>query len=409
MRVLLCTQRLPYAANRGDRVRALNILRLLARHADVDLLSFVHDRDEEARAGDLDGLAASVTTIRLSRWRGYAASLLALPTRKPFTHAILDAPGLGEAIRRIVDAHPPDVVLPYGSGMARLALASPLTAWPFVLDMVDVDSEKWRALAGASRPPMRWIYASEARRLAAFETVASMRAHAVTVVNDRECDAVRRLAPNANVHVVPVGVNLDELRPPGPPTPEPHVVFCGVMNYPPNEDAALWLAREVWPAVRLRIPEARLSLVGAYPTRAVRRLATVDALIEVTGTVPDVRPWLWQSSVGVAPLRIARGVQTKVLEALAAGLPCVVTSAVFDGLPREVLPACRRADAADAFAAAILELLAMPADGRRDVAAQAELQRLAWADRLAPLLPLVEAASQSAKRATPSENGVAGS
>ena len=222
MRVLLCTQRLPYAANRGDRVRALNILRLLARHADVDLLSFVHDRDEEARAGDLNGLAASITTIRLSRWRGYAASLRALPTQKPFTHAILDA-------------QPPDVVLPYESGMARLALASPLTAWPFVLDMVDVDSEKWPALAGAARPPMRWIYASEARRLAAFETVASMRAHAVSVVNDRECDAVRRLAPNVNVHIVPVGVNVDELCPPDPPTPEPRVVFCGVMNPPPHE------------------------------------------------------------------------------------------------------------------------------------------------------------------------------
>ncbi len=119
------------------------------------------------------------------------------------------------------------------------------------------------------------------------------------------------------------------------------------MSYPPNAEAAEWLAREVWPRVRASHPAATLALVGSDPPPAIRRLADSDPLIEVTGHVPDVKPWLWESAVAAAPLRVARGIQNKVLEAVAAGLPCIVSSEVYDGLPEEIRPACEVADSAE--------------------------------------------------------------
>jgi sugar transferase (PEP-CTERM/EpsH1 system associated) len=280
--------------------------------------------------------------------------------------------------------------------MARLALEPPLNQLPFVLDMVDVDSEKWRLLSQKTRPPFSWVYGAEARTLSAFEARAARAAHAVLVVNERERDAMQRIEPSARVQVVPIGVALDDLRPQELAATEPNVVFCGVMNYKPNEEAATWFATEVWPRVRARHPQARFSLVGSNPTPAVRRLAEQDPSIEVTGTVPDVRPYLWRSAVAVAPLLLARGVQNKVLEAVAAGLPCVITPAVHDGLPEAVLPSCVRAEHPADFADAVIALLNTAPDQRRGIAELADLQALGWDEQLAPVIDILDAARRSA-------------
>jgi sugar transferase (PEP-CTERM/EpsH1 system associated) len=395
VRVLFLTHRLPYAANRGDRIRALYILRQLVGHADVDLVSLVHSDDEARHAGDLQDLAATVTVARVPRLKNYARGAAALVTGRPLTHALLDAPSIGDACRRLVAAHPPDVVLAYCSSMARFALEPPLDRFPFVLDMVDVDSEKWRTLGRTAAVPKCWIYAAEARTLSDFEARAARRAQAVLVVNERERDLLVGLEPAANVHVLPIGVALDELRPTGPPATGQGVVFCGVMNYRLNEEGALWFARTVWPMVRMRCPDARLSLVGSDPTPAIRSLPAADRTIEVTGTVPDVRPYLWRSAVAVAPLLSARGVQNKVLEAVAAGLPCVVTRTVHDGLPAEVTPACRLAQDPEQFAAAVVDLLGREPAGRRAIAERANVRALSWGERLAPLLGILERAARA--------------
>jgi len=392
VRILFLTHRLPYAPNRGDRIRALHILRHLSAHAEVDLLSLVHDRDEQGHAADLHDLAASVTVARVSRWLGYGRAIRALTTGRPLTHALLDARAVGVACRRLAIERPPDVVLAYCSGMARFALEPPLNGLPLVLDMVDVDSMKWRALGETAAIPARWVYATEARRLSVFEATAARQAGAVLVVNDRERESLLHLEPAANVHVVPNGVALDEFRPAGPPASEPRVTFCGVLSYRPNEEAVLWFARSVWPLIRALRPDARLSLVGSEPTAAVRHLPVADPTIEVTGAVPLVRPYLWRSAVAVAPLFVARGIQNKVLEAVAAGLPCVVTPAVLAGLPHNVLPACVAAADAREYAAAVVSLLDRSATERRAMADRADIQSLSWANQLASLMPILEAA-----------------
>ena len=394
MRILFLTHRLPYAPNRGDRIRAYHMLRRLSPQHKVDLVSLVHDDTEESHATDLRHLVASVTTARVRPIRKAIAAATALLTSRALTHALLDAPDLRDRVRRVVARGRPDVVLAYCSGMARFALESPLRDFPLILDMVDVDSEKWAMLGRAGSTPKHWIYRREASLLRAFEAVATRAAVTTLVVNNRERQSLARIAPSARIETVENGIDLADFRSPHPPCDRPRVVFCGVMNYEPNEAAALWFASRVWPRIRASSRDATFILVGANPTRRVRALAEQDRSIEVTGSVADVRPFLWGSAVSVAPLFVARGLQNKVLEATAAGLPTVVTNAVMNGLPRDVAPACTTADTADTFAEQVLHLLSMSATNRRAIADRAALDSLGWARRLAPLDSILDDAAR---------------
>jgi sugar transferase (PEP-CTERM/EpsH1 system associated) len=398
MRVLYLTHRLPYAPNRGDRVRAFHTLRFIAERTDVELLSFVHDREEAAHAGDLQDITPDVGVVPVPNLRNLVRASGGLLTRRPLTHLLLDAPAFRRALHEICERRRPDVVLAFCSGMARFALEPPLRDIPLVLDMVDVDSEKWRALAAQTAAPKRWIYQREARRLGEFEAIAAARASATLVVNEREAALARGLAPNARVHVVPNGVDVDGLRPPIDTERTPRVVFCGVMNYAPNEEGAIWLAREVWPHVHARRPDARLTILGSNPSRAVLAACAGDRSIDVTGTVTDVRPHLWTAAVSAAPLLVARGIQNKVLEATAAGLPSVVTPAVAEGLPAAVREACAVRQSPGSFADALVDMLALTDYQRRSIVATANLDQLGWDATLDPLWHILTSAR---RRVTP--------
>jgi glycosyltransferase involved in cell wall biosynthesis len=295
---------------------------------------------------------------------------------------------------------PPDVVFSFGSGMARLAFRPPLAGLPLILDLVDVDSRKWRDLAAASPPPLSWVYSREAKVLGAFEARAAAMAVATLVVNEREAAIARRLAPSANVQVISNGVELERLKPAGPPSERARVVFCGVMNYGPNDQGMRWFVTEVWPLVKRSRPDATLAVVGADPTTSLKTLCARDNTIELTGRVPDVRPWLWESAVGLAPLQVARGVQNKALEAIAAGLPIVITPAVAEGLPVEGIAAASVAESPEAFAQQVLALLSMSPEGRRARASLATFSTLRWADTLSPLEKWLEAAIASSKHSS---------
>jgi sugar transferase (PEP-CTERM/EpsH1 system associated) len=394
LRVLFLTQRLPYAPNRGDRLRAYHILRALAGETETDVVSLVHDDEEAAQAGAMQSFTSSVQVARVPRMQNLARGLLHLPTRRPLTHALLDSPDLTPAIARVMQKHPPDVVLAFCSSMVRLAMAPPLLHVPCVLDMVDVDSAKWSSLAASSHLPRRLIYAREARCLSRFEVEAMRHARATLIVNERERQMLQALDATARIMVMENGVDLDMFLPQAPPAPSQTVVFCGVMNYTPNEEGAIWMAREVWPLVKQQQPAASLMLVGASPTASVRALALMDSSVTVTGTVPDVRPFLWSAAVAAAPLQTARGVQNKVLEALAAGIPVVATPQVAEGLPAGTRIGVDVAGDPQTFAASIVHLLRKSPEARRSMAFDANLRELTWRERLKSLVPLLEEVSR---------------
>jgi sugar transferase (PEP-CTERM/EpsH1 system associated) len=384
MRILFLTHRLPYAPNRGDRIRAYNLMREMSRFAEVSLCSLAHDADEMSHRERVP-FARDVTCLRVRRVPNAVRGALRLPTDRPLTHSLLDARGARTALAAVVKARRPDLVVAFCSGMARFALEPPLNGIPFVLDMVDVDSVKWEQLAAGARGLRRWIYRREARTLRAFEAEATARARVTLVVNDRERLALQAIAPSARVVIVAPGIDVGEFEPPDPPASTHDVIFCGVMNYEPNEHGVCWFASRVWPRVRAAVPDARFLVVGSSPTTPGRHLAVRDRSISIVGAVPDVRPYLWKSAVSVAPLRFARGLQTKVLEALAAGLPTVLTPEVASGLTDAVLRACVTAHDPNQFADAVIRLLrAAPAERRR-TAASAPLAALNWSNQLRDL------------------------
>ena len=302
-----------------------------------------------------------------------------------------------DTLARLTDREPPDVVVAFCSGMARFALEATLSRYPLVLDMVDVDSAKWRQLGRQTRGPRGWIYRREAATLSAFEAVAAAHAQTTLVVNERERAELIALAPAVRVAVVENGIDVDAFAPKAEARNSATVVFCGVMDYQPNAEGVTWFAETIWPSVRAARPDARFVVVGAGASRALHALAERDRSIEVTGAVPSVQPYLWSAAVSVAPLRLARGLQNKVLEALAARLPVVMTSAVEGGLPREVTDACAVADEPTMFSREILRLLALDAPDRRRIAERAHLVTLSWPERLRPLADILRRATTATR------------
>ena len=179
----------------------------------MELVSLVHDDEEAAHVEEVRAFVPRVTALRVRAFRNHLRAIATLATDTPLTHALLDAPGIESTLNEIVAARRPDVVFAFGSGMGRLALAPPLSGLPLILDLVDVDSRKWQDLSVSSRWPLSWIYRREARTLGAFEARAATAAVATLVVNEREAEIARKLAPRANVQVIANGVELERLRP----------------------------------------------------------------------------------------------------------------------------------------------------------------------------------------------------
>ncbi len=395
MKVLFLTHRLPYPPDRGDRIRSFNILKFLAPKAEVDVVSLTHDAEEASHTAGLRGIASTVAVAPVSRTYTLPLAAVALCSGRPLTHALLNSRQIAGALARVRHERRPDVVLAFCSGMAQFAVTPVLADLPLVLDMVDVDSRKWASMGAADWSPKGWVYRRESTQLGRFEAEITRRARTTTVVNERERAVLLGLAPGADVRVLANGLDAKFFTPWPAPTGDERVVFCGVLGYEPNAAGVLWLLREVWPRVRASRPGAHLTLVGPGPRRELINAAGADPSVTVTGRVPDVRPYLWNAALAVAPLHIARGVQTKVLEAAASGLPSVVTTPVFDGLPPEIRKACLVADGRDDFAACILELLGAGAAARRALASAASLTDLDWNVTLAPLLPILESAAST--------------
>jgi sugar transferase (PEP-CTERM/EpsH1 system associated) len=311
-------------------------------------------RDDLANVEALRPFTSSIDAVPLDRRRARARALTALATGAPLTVAYFNERELHCRIAERLTGGAFDLVLVYSSGMAQFVERH--AGRPRIMQFADLDSLKWRGYAASSRPPLRWVYGLEGQRLLAYERrLAAAFSHSV-VCTPREVRDFRRLIPEAPVSCVSNGVDLEYYRPMALPQDEQSLVFTGVMDYFPNVEGALWFCQEVLPLVRRRVLGATFTVCGARPNAAVRALGRLEG-VTVTGRVPDVRPYLARSAVCVVPLRIARGIQNKLLEAMAMGLPTVATPAAFEGVEAETPDHLLVAEGAAEFAEAVVRLL----------------------------------------------------
>jgi len=365
-RLLYLVHRIPYPPNKGDKIRAYNILKALGEDHDIVLGCFVDDPDDAQYIAHLEELCAEVYCVTIDPRVQKLKSLSGLVTRTPLSTAYYQSPSVQDWVDEHIGAGVDGVIL-FSSAMARFMRWDRLSDTPVWMDFVDLDSDKWRQYAAAKTGLDRFVYSREARRLQHFESqVAARAAHSSFVTSQ---DAELFLSQNRHlrdaVHVVPNGVDLAyfdaeadfEALDFGP---DNEVIFTGVMDYWANVDAVLWFAKDILPKVRAKIPTAHFTIVGAKPTKAVRDLQRSTG-ISITGFVRDVRPYISRANVSVAPLRVARGVQNKVLEAMAMEKAVVTTPAGFEGIAATPGSDILVEGTAESFAAAVVSLLQDPA------------------------------------------------
>jgi sugar transferase (PEP-CTERM/EpsH1 system associated) len=387
---LFLAHRIPFPPDRGDKIRSWHLLKHLAGLGRVHLACFADDAADaahlpalrEALGGRLG--EAHVEVRRTGRAAGAARALL---TGKPVSLTLFDSPALQAFVAsRLRDPRVGSVFV-FSGQMAQFVPER--LRQRFVMDFVDMDSAKFAAYAETGGP-LAALYRRESRRLFGFERSVAARADVSLFVSEAEAALFRSRAglPGADIRALQNGVDLDHYDPAAirpAAAPRPLIVFTGQMDYAPNAEAVAWFAGEALP----RIPGATFAIVGRNPTQAVQRLAS-DRVI-VTGAVPDVRAWLTAADVVAAPLRIARGVQNKVLEAMAMARPVVASPAAFEGIEAEPGVHLLVADGAEAQAAAMAGLLADPE--RAQALGQAAWRRMEeayrWDARLAGLDSLV--------------------
>jgi len=394
--LLFLAHRLPYPPNKGDKVRSYHLLRHLARDYRILLGAFVDDPVDLPHVQTLRSWCAEVRAEPIVRWSRRLGSIAATLSGEAATLSYFRSHALQRWVEDVVHREGVKRALVFSSAMAQYVLAFPEVQT--IVDFVDLDSAKWADYARRRPWPISMLYALEARRLLEFEKLIAGRTTASLFVTGEEARLLSSASPGCANRLVVIenGVDGDYFSParsyesPFPPD-EHSIVFTGTMDYWPNEDAVAWFAQDVLPLVRRRDAKARFHIVGMRPSRAVRALQG-DA-VNVTGRVEDVRPYLRHARVVVAPLRVARGIQNKVLEAMAMGRPTVVTSAAALALRAAPEVELAVADAATDFADAVLRLIEQAVGDRIGAAARMRvLSDYTWASRLGRLNELVAGA-----------------
>jgi sugar transferase (PEP-CTERM/EpsH1 system associated) len=399
--LLFLAHRIPYPPNKGDKIRSFNLLRHLAGHFRIHLGAFVDDLHDWRYQDEVAAYCASLCLLPLQAARARLRSLRGLLSGQPLTVPYYRDRRMRAWVRKTARAGPMRTLV-FSSAMAQYLPTQPTArgaTLPQVIDFVDVDSDKWRQYARRRRFPMSWVYRRESRTLLQFERAVAAQASASVLVSRQEAELFCRLTqtPPERVHAIDNGVDTTYFSPEADlPDPYPAetraLVFTGAMDYWANVDAVVFFARQVFPRIRAAMPEARFYIVGARPLPEVCALGERPG-ITVTGAVADIRPYLAHAMGAVAPLRIARGVQNKVLEALAMGCPVVVTPQALDGLRPDADSDWLVAEADEALASLSLRLLQGTERAKRGAQGRDYvLRHYGWSEHLDQLLPLLQAA-----------------
>lgn len=369
--LLYLVHRLPYPPNKGDKVRSYHLLKHLVKQHRVFLGTFVDDPADEAYVDTVRQICPDVHIARLHPRSAKVRSLSGLLTHQALGLRYYQNAGLQVWVNQTLAQHRIDATVIFSSVMAQyLDALPPAQSPPMLVDFVDVDSAKWTQYAANHRWPMSWLYRREGERLLAYERAVAAKAKRSFFVTDNETALFQGLAPECahRVEAMSNGVDADFFAPDATRVSpfaaasgaaEIPLVFTGAMDYWPNIDAVTWFVTDILPALLQAWPTLRFYIVGRSPPAAV--LALASSHVVVTGTVPDVRPYLQHAAVVVAPLRVARGIQNKILEAMAMARPVVAAQSCVEAIDAqagtELISALSTAD----FVREISALLSNPA------------------------------------------------
>jgi len=393
--LLFLVHRIPFPPNKGDKIRSFHLLKYLSTRYEVHLGTFVDSQHDIQHIEALAPYCKSFHAVQLDPRTARLRSMTGFLTGEALTLPYYRSAELARWVERTVVAQSIRKAVVFSGAMAQYVHDIPRLH--VVLDFVDVDSAKWTQYAANHSWPSSFVYRREGEKLLRFERRSAASSAVSVFVTDLEAQLFVRLAPECAdcVQVVEMGVDTDyfsvdpQRRSPFAPD-EAAIVFTGAMDYWPNVDAAVWFATDVLPLIHRKRPTARFYVVGMNPSQTVRDLSA-DPQVVVTGSIPDVRPYLQHASVVVAPLRVARGVQSKVLEAMSMGRPVVTTPAaarsVRGTLGRDLEAA---GDAAD-FARHVLALMGSEAGEALGRAARARvIAEYNWDRNLAAFGRLLE-------------------
>jgi polysaccharide biosynthesis protein PslH len=389
--ILFLAHRIPWPADRGDKIRSHHILRELSAMAPVHVITFADDARDMGFVAEMQPQFASVhAEIRTkSQWR---AGLQALAAGTPVSVESFAADGIIARVQGLLASGKISHIFCFSGQMAQYVPVG--FSGHFIMDFVDVDSAKFESYANDGNILMRWVNAREGRKLADFEHAVARRANASMFVSAAEAALFRQRSGLRDGRILALGNGIDTVSyDPGALIPEldrrisgPMIAFTGQMDYRPNIEAVTDFALNALPAIQAAHPGAIFAIVGRNPVPAVAALANRPGVI-VTGAVDDIRSWLNAADVVVAPLRIARGIQNKVLEAMAMAKPVVVSGAAAEGIDAADGIHFRIAATVGQEAEFVCELLSNP-DGARQMGENARSHVVAhygWQSQLSVL------------------------
>lgn len=376
MKILFLAHRLPFPPNKGDKLRAYRILKHLARLGhQVYLACTVDEPADLAYLPELSPYCAAIDTALISpRW-SRLRTIFYLPTKRPLTLPFFYSLKLAASVSYRIRQEKIDLIFIFSSAMAQYVENYPEV--PKILDFVDADSEKWRQYADYAPFPMSVVYRREARLLQEYEQYCGQRIRWGTVVTEKEKQLLAGHIPADKLVVIGNGIDLayyDEVVYDAGGNKDnnssgPILIFVGQMDYFAYAEGIEWFCRYSYPKIKQAFPQVKFYIVGKNPPARLRRLARKDPSIILTGFVPDVRPYLKRATLYIAPLRVAPGLQNKLLEAMAMRLPVLSTSTAAEGIGAKAGKEIVVEDAATLFARQAISLL-KDNDLRAEIAGQ---------------------------------------
>lgn len=357
MKILFVCHHLPYPPTRGDKIRPFNMIRWLSAQHEVTVASVVHSRQELEAGREISNFCHASEVGVLSMRRAWLQAFRCLFSSQPASLGYFYVSQLHEAIRQRQQNEKFDLILVHCSSAAQYVTED--TDAYRIIDFCDMDSAKWLEYARRRPFPLSLVYLLEGVKLRRYEKKLGRTFDACTVVATREKKTLDTYGLSTPITVISNGVDL-EFFTNTQTTYDPHsLVFLGKMDYYPNVDAVEYFCRDILPRIQQAIPQVRFAIIGRDPSRRVRRLARLPG-VSVTGEVADVRSYVQSAAVSVAPLRVARGIQNKILEALAMRVPVVASSGAFEGLDAIAGEHLLVEDTPQGFATAVLSLLRDP-------------------------------------------------